>query len=407
MSRMSRFRQIGVTTALLPCVVLLGCGNADSVRMQGVGGGIDGGSAESGDLGDDSRGDDGASGDVDAGIDEVSVAADGGASRDVDIDVPITASGSCAPAPACDMVPPDPGPKRDFRHTLSSITASLGSPNHRGRDLFLNVGDPQWIIGKFAYGVSDKDLKDEEVDLYLARGCSGPWEKLGTSLTTEENAHATVEGVDDSGGRVYFEIPPVKALGPGRHRVRMVVAGDLSATDVFLEIVPPHTPVFVSDVDGTLTTSENEEFTALLGGTTPVMNAEASNALGLLAERGYRPLYLTARPEFLVQHTRQFLVGHGFPPGVVHTTLTLTGATGAGAAAYKTAELADLAGKGLVPTFAFGNTDTDAEAYENASIPAAHRFFFQFTDTRFGGRRIEAYTELLGEFRALPSATCP
>jgi hypothetical protein len=36
-----------------------------------------------------------------------------------------------------------------------------------------------------------------------------------------------------------------------------------------------------------------------------------------------------------------------------------------------------------------------------------YRFFFQFTDTRFGGRRFEAYTDLLGELGALPPASCP
>jgi hypothetical protein len=104
--------------------------------------------------------------------------------------------------PKCDAAPPDPGAKRGFRHTASSITANTGFANHRGRDMFYNPGDPQWLIGKFAYGVLDDDIKDEEIDIYLLRDCGSTWEKLGTELTTQDNQHAPVEGVDDTGGRI-------------------------------------------------------------------------------------------------------------------------------------------------------------------------------------------------------------
>ena len=38
--------------------------------------------------------------------------------------------------------------------------------------------------------------------------------------------------------------------------------------------------------------------------------------------------------------------------------------------------------------------------------PLDHRVFYQFTDSAHGGRRIEAYGELLGEFGGLP-LVCP
>lgn len=311
---------------------------------------------------------------------------------------------SCPPVPACDAPPPDPGPALGWNHTTSSITAALGSPNHRGRDLLLNPGDPQWVIAKFAYGLNDKDLKDEQVDIWLDRGCTGAWELLGSVLTTEENEHGPVEGVEDSGGRVFFPIPAERVLAPGRHRVHLVVRGDLSATDLFIEVVPPETPVFVSDVDGTLTTYETEEFTALLTGALPAVNADAPAVFHELVARGYRPMYLTARPEWLVARTREFLDHHGFPPGVVHTTTGLTGATGGSAVSYKTGELDVLSARGLTPAFAFGNTDSDAEAYDHAAIePLDHRLFFQFDDA-FGGRRFDAYGELIADVQALPPA---
>jgi hypothetical protein len=66
-----------------------------------------------------------------------------------------------------------------------------------------------------------------------------------------------------------------------------------------------------------------------------------------------------------------------------------------------------LAAKGMTPEYGVGNTDSDATAYHTAGIdPLDHRIFYQFDDTAHGGRRIEAYGELLGEFGALPDL-CP
>jgi phosphatidate phosphatase PAH1 len=268
--------------------------------------------------------------------------------------------------------------------------------------MFYLADDVQWLLGKFAYGITDKDLEDENVDIYVQRDCSGDWEYLGTAATTEENAHATIEGVEDTGGRIYFEIPPDDRLELGRHRVHMVVQGDVSTTDGFVEIVDPETPFFLSDVDGTLTTSENEEFADLLAGQIPDANPFAAQAFQILVDKGYHPMYLTARPEWLVERTREFVDLRGFPPGIVHTTTVFDGATGDAAITYKTAELQMLADRTLVPTWTFGNTETDAQAYENGNIqPLDHRVFFQYTDVH-GGRRIESYAELVDEFEALP-----
>jgi hypothetical protein len=314
----------------------------------------------------------------------------------------------CAPIPACDTPPPNPGPAEDWKQTLTEFIVFGATANHRGRDLFLNPGDPQWIIGKFTYGITDKDLKGEDVDIYLLRDCGAAWEKLGTATTTDKDGeHPTVEGVDDSGGRIYFQVPPNKPLGLGRHRVRLVVKGDLSTADLFIEVVPQKTPVFVSDVDGTLTTTETEEFEKLLTGALPGVHADAAKAFKILVKKGYHPLYLTARPEWLVARTREFLKTYDFPPGIVHTTLTLTGHTGDSAGAFKSNELARVALKGMTPAFGFGNTASDADAYQNAHIsPLNERFFYQFDDAEHGGRRIESYTDLLDQFEALPSL-CP
>ncbi|MBV1857140.1 MAG: phosphatidylinositol transfer protein, partial [Nannocystaceae bacterium] len=112
------------------------------------------------------------------------------------------------------------------------------------------------------------------------------------------------------------------------------------------------------------------------------------------------PMYLTARPEFLAKRTDEFITDRGLPPGIVRTTQSASGALGDAAVEFKSGQLAALAQRGLMPAFAFGNTDSDSEAYEAAGIELDARFFVQFDDPR-GGRRIEDYTDLIGEFDAL------
>ena len=169
-------------------------------------------------------------------------------------------------ATVADRCAADPGPKigepQAFQHpTQNGLLPTLGA-HHRGRDAFYPVGEAQWILGKFSYGPNDKDLEEEQVDIYLLRNCSGSWEHVGTATTTEEKEHPTVEGVEDTGGRVYFQLPAGKELGIGRHRVRMVVQGDQSAADQFIEVLPKGAAIFVTDMDGTLTERKETDTSA-------------------------------------------------------------------------------------------------------------------------------------------------
>lgn len=307
---------------------------------------------------------------------------------------------ACAPIASCDAELPDFGPARGFRHTSSKL-AALQFANHRGRDMFYNPGDDVWVMAKFAYGLTDKDLEDEDVDIWLDRGCAGGWEYLDTVRTSDGKQNPTVEGVADSGGRVYFKVPPSLKLAPGRHRFELVVGGDLTHTPVYVDVVPKGEPIVVSDVDGTLTSSENAEFGALLRGAIPDTHDGAPDALQALADKGYRIMYLTARPEYLLGRTREFLDAHGFPQGIVHTTLTMTGTTGDGARAYKTAELQAVGKRGLVPSWGFGNRDSDAQTYTTIGIkPTNHCVLYQWDDPGLGCRRIESYVDLLDEIDA-------
>jgi hypothetical protein len=304
----------------------------------------------------------------------------------------------CEPIPACDTPPPTiPGqgaPESDLS---------------RGRDMFYVEGEEQWVLAKFTkWGFpADKDIEGSAVHIFLDRGCAGEWEEIGLTFTTVEGDHEPVQGVDDSGGRVFFKIADSDALEPGRHRLWLIVEEYWNTAEILIDVVPPGAPMFVSDVDGTLTTSENEEAWDFLLGDIPEVNPFAPEALSLLASKGYHPMYITARPEWLDRRTREFVALRGLPRGTIHTTLTYTGGMGDTAVDYKTGEFELLADKGLVPTYLFGNKDSDATAFATTAVPPDHRFFFQFTDAAHGGRRIESYQELLAEFEALPDLCDP
>lgn len=310
---------------------------------------------------------------------------------------------SCPPPPACDAPLPDLGPTADWRHGVATpITVLMGSARHRGRDLILGASDPQWVLGKFAYGLADDDLKDEDVDLWLDRGCTGTWELLGTATTTNDGDHTVVEDVEDTGGRVYFEIPTASRLELGRHRVVMVVRGDHSLATQYIDVLPSGTRVVVTDIDGTQTESETAEYGALLTGSGPAARPHGAELLTELSAHGFHVFYLTARPDWLHTRTHEWLAENGYPAGTVHTTLNGLGATGSAAISFKTAELAWLErhAPGSLD-WAIGNTDTDVAAYVNSGVPPERLFAYQY-DPGAEGTRVDDYATLLPEAEGEP-----
>src|SRR5262245_22769885 len=75
-------------------------------------------------------------------------------------DPPVLADVQCTGTPAV-------GPAGSWRHTLSSYIVDLGAPHHRGIDLIASTDDAtQTIAGKITYGPTDKDLEDEDVEVF-------------------------------------------------------------------------------------------------------------------------------------------------------------------------------------------------------------------------------------------------
>jgi phosphatidate phosphatase PAH1 len=137
--------------------------------------------------------------------------------------------------------------------------------------------------------------------------------------------------------------------------------------------------VVVTDIDETLTTADSEFLRELADSSyDPAMRPDADRLMTAWRDRGYRILYVTARGSSLslldgrsaTDATTDWLTDHGFPfeDGDVFLA-DGWGEFGSAAADYKTGVLETIAAEGLVLAYAYGNADTDVEAYKNAGIP--------------------------------------
>lgn len=285
---------------------------------------------------------------------------------------PIVAS---PPAPSA----PAEGPSARFRHHRSRVVVATGTPNHRARDVLAVAGEAFAVDAKITYGPEHKDLADE--DVRIDRETAGAsWTTIGTTRT-------------DHDGRIHWS---AGTLPIGSHRVRVTVLGDGSSTELAAFVVPGGQSIFVSDVDGTLTESETAEFPALLKRKLPEVHPSAAEVFRKLAAKGLVPVYLTARPDWLIPRTREFLATNQFPPGVVLTEHNTRGQFGSGAAAFKRREIEALVANGRTKIeWAFGNMPSDAETYAAFVSDPKRRVFFRYSDAAHGGRRIDSYAELL------------
>ncbi len=331
----------------------------------------------------------------------------GGTAPNPTTDLPM----SCRIAVDCTQALPELPKATGFKKAENTLRAVLKNGVHRARDVMANQGQDPILIAKFAYTIAvDADIKGEDVDIYMSKGCEGGWEKLGTQVTSSNPAgkKKVVDGVEDTGGYVMVALSKlgVANLAVGRHRFLFVLKGNNDTTELYVEILPKKNAVVVTDIDGTLTAFEEAAAVEILG-VHPESHVGASDMIRSFYHRGYNIFYLTARPSFLMAATREWLNIRGFPPGVIHTTNLKTGATGEAAAAFKVNELALLKkNTGIVPAYAFGNKPSDVKAFADAGIPTANSYFYKIQGDMTGAIVNNDYRTLIPLAQAAPSF-CP
>jgi len=282
---------------------------------------------------------------------------------------------------------------RSWRHPIgAALVTAQGSPNHRSRDQVVSPGEPVSVRAHFTYGVFDKDLEDEEVQVWLRR-CPG-WELLGTFVT-------------DDGGVVLAPMPT--DLAKGEYRLAFLVQGDGTRADGLLAVWPAGTQAVVTDVDGTLTTDDWQAVEDVLGLGEGDMYPDANTAMASWAKKGYRLLYLTGRPQIINRYTREWLDSQGFPTGPVQ--LTDSGdqiwPTDEAVRAFKAGRLTQLAGKGVIWRAAYGNALTDIGAYADAHIDKADTYIVGPNAGVDGTQAVSSYAAHLPVVAGYPPAAQP
>lgn len=309
-----------------------------------------------------------------------------------------------------------PGTPSGWRHASTGLlVTSQGAANHRAQDVVVAAGAPQRIIGKFAYGPFDKDLEDEDVELFIQRDppC-GPWTSLGQQATSKDGQHGTTWGIKDDGGRIFFEIPAAQALPVGRYPLKLLVLGDHSLASLSLTVVAPDTRAVVFDIDGTLTTDDFELITQIFdqlakGSYQPKAYAGGTEVARAWADKGYLVVYLTGRPDWLRRITVPWLKQRDLPFGPLHLTDTngqaLPTATGVGA--YKTGFLNLLKQQGITLHAAYGNATTDIQAILAAGVPKERAFIIGEHGGEQGTTALTDYPSHLPAVQAAPAAPTP
>jgi hypothetical protein len=246
---------------------------------------------------------------------------------------------------------PDAGPAGSFNHVSSELISALRDPVHRGFDLVAPASAAtQAIEGWIAYTIADKALEDEDVDLFACR--DGQWQAIG-SATTDDEGHFEL---DLTGG---------DRLPIALRDMYVSVVGDRTGASFLAFVAPDTAPLIASDVDGTLTSSEDAFAETIVAGIEPDAQPGAATAYTDAAARGYQLVYVTSRGGEYTADTRQWLSDQGFPRGPVRLSTSFITLPGSDTVDYKTQTIEALS---LPVVMGVGNRETDIEAYTNVGL---------------------------------------
>jgi phosphatidate phosphatase PAH1 len=273
----------------------------------------------------------------------------------VEVDPPdATGSGSLAAVPDVRCTGTPNAPAGEFRHLSSELVAHLGDPRHRGFDLIATAtAGTQTLEGWLSYTIADKALEDEDVDVYACQ--ESAWARLGTARSDED-------------GHFALTLSAAQRLPVGMRDLYASVVADRSGTRFLGYVAPDDAQLIVSDVDGTLTSSENAFLETIANGEAPDPQAGASAAFTAAAARGYQLVYLTARGNQYTGDTRQWLADMGFPRGPLRLSPSFVTLPGDDTIDFKTTALVNVVSAGLEVVMGVGNRASDIAAYAKIGL---------------------------------------
>jgi hypothetical protein len=207
-----------------------------------------------------------------------------------------------------------------------------------------------------AAGLSADQLSGENVSLWDYDSDLAMWQSIGSTGTADDGT---------------YDLAATGFVAPNGRPIYAMLEADGSCAVHYDFLLAPGSKVVVTDIDGTLTTSDNElvmQFTD--DKYVPMMMAAANRLMQTWSMKGYPVVYLTARPHLLRPESRGWLADLGFPVGPL-----ITAVGGEPADVYKTLWLKRMVqGFGWNVVAAYGNADTDITAYANAGVPLDRTF---------------------------------
>jgi hypothetical protein len=271
------------------------------------------------------------------------------------------AAPSCEAPPPAPLDCPQPGELPFATESDAFEGADLeadleGFPEYKfqNEDTLTDSAAGQTVRGRMARGktLTSVAVPEEWVSLWTWNA-AGEWSQIGRTRT-------------DADGQYSFDVAD---FGLGLHTTYAVLEGEGSCAMHAIAHWPAGTQFVVTDIDETLTTSDAELLTQIRDPShDPARRPGSIEMVNAWADKGYKIVYLTARPHDFRVPTREWLRRHGYPLGPLSTASSLV--FGGTASAYKGAFLKGLIDDlGWVPVAAYGNAESDVTGYEAAGIP--------------------------------------
>lgn len=197
-------------------------------------------------------------------------------------------------------------------------------------------------------------LPGEHVSLWSYDGSA--WSSIASATTDADGA---------------YDLPATSFVAANKQPLYSMLEADGSCAEHYNTLLPAGSKVVVTDIDGTLTTDDNQVIDQIPDATyVPVAMGSAVALMIAWDAKNYPIIYLTARPHVLRVESRGWLRDEGFPNGALITAIQTEEA-----AAYKTAWLQRMVNQfGWDVVAAYGNADTDITAYNNVGIPKNKTF---------------------------------
>lgn len=205
-------------------------------------------------------------------------------------------------------------------------------------------------------GLFSKPFVGEPVSLWSYNEATAEWGALGRTTT------------DDNG---MYQVTDSAMIAPNGQPIYSILEGDSTCAESYDYLLPPGSKIVITDIDGTLTTDDNELIMQIPDESyVPKMMTAADLLVQTWSMKGYPIIYLTARPHVFRTESRLWLRDLGFSVGPMITSNGTQEADG-----YKTVWLEPMVETfGWVPVAAYGNASTDIVAYEAAGIPKEKTF---------------------------------